>query len=168
MASSNHSSPHSIPLVRLHSTIGGRGRHRDDDVDFRTAPPVHLEIATPNRFDGHQDENINPLGQNTAPTHNKKKRSKDEDEDVDALISDLESHDGDEALEGEVDIKPGDARPVAEEFLQTDIFNGLTDNEVMTRRKKFGFNQMHEVEKSLILKFLGFFVGPIQSVMEVS
>jgi hypothetical protein len=44
----------------------------------------------------------------------------------------------------------------------------LSSQEVLSRRKKFGMNQMKEEKENLILKFLGFFIGPIQFVMEVS
>jgi H+-transporting ATPase len=74
-------------------------------------------------------------------------------------------------------------------MLQTDTRVGLTNEEVLQRRRKYGLNQMkyvdtantpsvelnrlntdkrHREEKeNLVLKFLGFFVGPIQFVMEV-
>lgn len=52
--------------------------------------------------------------------------------------------------------------------VQTDTRVGLTSEEVLQRRKKYGLNQMKEEKENLILKFLGFFVGPIQFVMEVS
>ena len=67
----------------------------------------------------------------------------------------------------ESDHEPGGARSVPEEFLQTDTNMGLSDQEVERRRKKFGLNQMKEEKENLILKFLGYFVGPIQFVMEV-
>lgn len=91
----------------------------------------------------------------------------DEDEDMDALIDDLESQDGIIDDEEEVKTEAGGARPVAEELLQTSTTHGLTEAEVLTRRKKFGLNQMKEEKPNLILKFLGYFVGPIQFVMEV-
>jgi magnesium-transporting ATPase (P-type) len=52
-------------------------------------------------------------------------------------------------------------------MLQTDTRVGLTSEEVLQRRRKFGLNQMKEEKENLLLKFLGFFVGPIQFVMEV-
>ena len=93
----------------------------------------------------------------------------DEEEDMDALIDELESQDGgagqeEEEEEGEA----GEAPPVPEELLQTDTRMGLTEHEVTTRRKKYGLNQMKEEKENLVLKFLGYFVGPIQFVMEVS
>ena len=90
----------------------------------------------------------------------------DEDENMDALIDELESQDG-QLEEEEEKTEAGAARPVPEELLQTDTRFGLTESEITVRRKKFGLNQMKEEKENLILKFLGYFVGPIQFVMEV-
>lgn len=92
----------------------------------------------------------------------------DDIEDIDALIDDLESQDGHEEEEEEVGEPGASARPVPEELLQTDTRIGLTTHEVEQRRKRFGLNQMKEEKENLILKFLMYFVGPIQFVMEVS
>jgi H+-transporting ATPase len=94
--------------------------------------------------------------------------SEEEDEDMDALIDELESQDGQEELqEEEEEAAAGDTPPIAEEYLQTSTRTGLTAAEVITRRKKFGLNQMKEEKENLVLKFLGYFIGPIQFVMEV-
>ncbi|KAH7320926.1 hypothetical protein B0I35DRAFT_450538 [Stachybotrys elegans] len=90
----------------------------------------------------------------------------DEDEDIDALIEDLESQDGHELEEEEEERSPGGGRAVPEDMLKTDSRVGLTEAEVLVRRKKFGLNQMKEEKENLVLKFLGFFIGPIQFVME--
>lgn len=92
----------------------------------------------------------------------------EEDEDIDALIEDLESQDHNVDYDDEEDAQPGGARPVPEELLQTDTRIGLTTSEVANRRKKFGLNQMKEEKENLVLKFLMFFVGPIQFVMEAA
>ncbi len=91
----------------------------------------------------------------------------EEDEDMDALIDDLESEDGATIEDTDEKTEAGNARPVVEEILQTSTTHGLTDAEVLIRRRKFGLNQMKEEKHNLMLKFLGFFVGPIQFVMEV-
>lgn len=92
----------------------------------------------------------------------------EDDEDIDQLIDDLESQDGHEEEVDEGDAAPGSsARPVPEDLLQTDTRTGLTAAEVEQRRKKYGLNQMKEEKENLILKFLMYFVGPIQFVMEV-
>lgn len=92
----------------------------------------------------------------------------DDDEDIDQLIDDLESQDGHEEEVDDTEATPGSsARPVPEDLLQTDTRTGLTSAEVEQRRKKYGLNQMKEEKENLILKFLMYFVGPIQFVMEV-
>ncbi|KAG9256377.1 uncharacterized protein F5Z01DRAFT_650000 [Emericellopsis atlantica] len=92
----------------------------------------------------------------------------EEDEDMDALIEDLESEDGHQFEEEEEDTNPGGGRTVPEDMLQTDSRVGLTESEVTARRKKYGLNQMKEEKENLLLKFLGFFIGPIQFVMEAA
>lgn len=120
---------------------------------------------------------LNPYGSNPQVElghlsakipHNEKKQlpDDDDDEDMDALIDDLESHDGRVEEEEEV-VEPGSAITVPEGLLQTNPEYGLSDNEVSARRKKYGWNQMKEEKENLILKFLSYFVGPIQFVMEV-
>lgn len=94
---------------------------------------------------------------------------KEEEGDIDALIDELESHDGHEGTEesdGNDEATNG-VRTIPEAFLNTDTRRGLTEIEVVARRKKFGLNQMNEDKENLILKFLSYFVGPIQFVMEV-
>jgi H+-transporting ATPase len=64
--------------------------------------------------------------------------------------------------EEEEETQPGGARVVPEDMLQTDTRVGLTSEEVVQRRKKYGLNQMKEEKENLILKFFGYFVGPIR------
>ena len=90
-----------------------------------------------------------------------------EDEDIDALIDELESQDGHEDEEEEA-TEGMSARPIPEELLQTDTTIGLTRHEVEARRKKYGLNQMKEEKENMFKKFLGYFVGPIQFVMEAA
>ncbi|RYP52601.1 hypothetical protein DL768_002251 [Monosporascus sp. mg162] len=108
--------------------------------------------------------------QSRAPATKPKVEEEEEDEDIDALIEDLESQDGhgfEEEEEGD-DNPAGAGRVVPEEMLQTDTRVGLTEGEVTNRRRKYGLNQMKEEKENLILKFFGFFVGPIQFVMEAA
>ncbi|KAH7089635.1 hypothetical protein FB567DRAFT_306865 [Paraphoma chrysanthemicola] len=93
----------------------------------------------------------------------------EEDEDIDALIDELESQDGGNAdYEEEEADQPGGMRLVPEELLLTDTRMGLNSAEVMARRKRFGYNQMKVEKENLFVKFLLFFVGPIQFVMEAA
>ena len=136
-----------------------------------TAPPNHLGTSVPgHHLDGHHDPEKHDLHDVSAAKPAKKVVDDDdeEDEDIDALIDDLESQDGQLAEEEEEETEAGGTPAISEDFLQTSTRTGLSDAEVLQRRKKFGLNQMKEEKENLILKFLGYFVGPIQFVMEVS
>lgn len=106
----------------------------------------------------------------TEPTNEKieKNVSDDEDEDIDQLILDLQSHHGDLDEEDDDAEIEGSFKAVPEELLKTDPTTGLTADEVTRRRKKYGLNQMSEDKENLVLKFVMFFVGPIQFVMEAA
>ncbi|KAH3901727.1 probable Plasma membrane ATPase 1 [Saccharomycodes ludwigii] len=96
--------------------------------------------------------------------------SSESDDDIDQLIEDLQSHHGldDDDDDDEEEHAAGASREVPEELLQTDPNYGLDDEEVSKRRKKYGLNQMAEDNESLVVKFIMFFVGPIQFVMEAA
>ncbi|MCJ1382674.1 plasma membrane H+-ATPase [Xylographa soralifera] len=132
--------------------------------------PNHLGATLPpHHFDGHNDSEKHELPAVAAlKPHELPEDEEEEDEDIDALIDDLESQDGqeEELIEDEVGV--GETPPISEDFLNTSRRTGLTDAEVLVRRKKFGMNQMKEEKENLILKFLGYFVGPIQFVMEAA
>jgi H+-transporting ATPase len=130
--------------------------------------PDHLRTSIPSGGLAHDSgadadtsaHHVNEKEKETAPPE-------EEDEDIDALIQELESEDGD--ADDEEEAQPGmSARPIPEELLNTDTRKGLTNQEVLERRKKYGLNQMAEEKENLIKKFLGYFVGPIQFVMEVT
>jgi H+-transporting ATPase len=125
--------------------------------------PHHLDT---NIESGQFDEKTSHV--NDPAVSKKPIEDEEDDEDMDALIDELESQDGHaEEDEGEETATPGGGRVVPEDQLQTDTRVGLTDDEVHARRKKYGMNQMKEEKENLILKFLGYFIGPIQFVMEV-
>ncbi|CEP20345.1 PMA1 [Cyberlindnera jadinii] len=107
----------------------------------------------------------------TEPTTEKIPKAEaddEEDDDIDALIDELQSDHGEDDLEEEAGEAGASARPVPEELLQTDPAYGLTSDEVTKRRKKYGLNQMAEEKENLIVKFMSFFIGPIQFVMEAA
>lgn len=133
-------------------------------------PPNHLGIeVSSHQLDGPHDPEKHEHSDVDVPHDNMQAADEDddEDEDIDALIDDLESQDGQVDEEEEDQIVSGEAPSISEEFLKTSTRTGLTDAEVLLRRKKFGMNQMKEEKENLILKFLGYFIGPIQFVMEV-
>lgn len=135
------------------------------NASSEAAPMNHLGT------NGRDPEKGAPMQDNSmaAPMNEKPPADIEEDADMDALIDELESQDGHaaDAEEVEDEVEAGGARPVSEELLATNINVGLTEQEVATRRKKFGLNQLKEEKENLVLKFLGYFVGPIQFVMEV-
>lgn len=106
----------------------------------------------------------------TEPTTEKveKNPSDDEEDDIDQLVLDLQSHKGLDDEESEEEDNGASFKAVPEELLKTDISTGLTSDEVAKRRKKYGLNQMAEDSENLVLKFVMFFVGPIQFVMEAA
>jgi H+-transporting ATPase len=144
-------------------TTGTSGTHAADSA----AAPNHLDTNIESGdFDNEKVEHHGTA----APAASEKKATahdEEEDEDMDALIDELESQDGHEEEEEENTDNPAVGRVVPEDQLQTDTRIGLTEQEVQQRRKKYGPNQMKEEKENLILKFLGYFIGPIQFVMEV-
>ncbi|VEU20557.1 DEKNAAC101465 [Brettanomyces naardenensis] len=113
-----------------------------------------------------------PEKEQAAQEHPEDKPEDDDDvEDIDQLVLELQSNGGAED-ESESDDEgaqePGSFKPVPENMLQTDPAIGLTDEEVLHRRKKFGANQMAEEKENLFIKFCTYFVGPIQFVMEAA
>jgi H+-transporting ATPase len=135
-----------------------------DNKDVGAAPALDTTIES-----GGFDEKR--AAETTAPPPKATKEpiadEEEEDEDIDALIEDLESQEGGDVFDEEEETQPGGGRIVPEDMLQTDSRVGLTESEVTTRRRKYGLNQMKEEKENLVLKFLGFFIGPIQFVMEV-
>ncbi len=56
---------------------------------------------------------------------------------------------------------PSELFEVPDEWLLTDIKQGLTDAQVEERRKKTGFNELTTEKENLFIKFLSYFQGPI-------
>lgn len=54
-----------------------------------------------------------------------------------------------------------DLYEVPEEWLDTDIKQGLTSAEVENRRRKTGFNELTTEKENMLVKFIGYFRGPI-------
>ncbi|EON61776.1 plasma membrane ATPase [Coniosporium apollinis CBS 100218] len=147
---------------------GEHGSHTSSDI----TPPNHLGANVPSGHFDEKKEYGNTHAGNDMPSKHATVEDDDEEEeeeDMDALIEELESQDAGIDPEGEEEAtQPGGAKPVPEEMLNTDTRVGLTDAEVTARRKKYGLNQMKEEKENLILKFLMYFVGPIQFVMEAA
>lgn len=111
--------------------------------------------------------NSDGTDQSTSFIANSFDGARDEICSIDGLIAELES-DTEEVEADEISLKKGKIQAANENLLQTDPILGLGDEEVTRRRRKFGFNQLNEEKSNHFKKLLGFFVGPIQFVMEVS
>lgn len=57
--------------------------------------------------------------------------------------------------------KGSDAGVVPEEWLDADIKQGISNHDVESRRKRFGWNEISSEKENLFIKFLSFFTGPI-------
>ncbi|KAM0440047.1 hypothetical protein ACHAPT_001150 [Fusarium lateritium] len=71
---------------------------------------------------------------------------------------------------GKVDTQEAAAEKqgIPESWLETDMHTGIASSEVETRRRRAGWNELTAEKENLIIKFLGFFTGPILYVMEVA
>ncbi|KAI6249167.1 Plasma membrane ATPase [Erysiphe necator] len=127
---------------------------------------VATSIRSEKPYIGASESNNIPRDSQETNEARKSIHFMDEEDDMDALIDELDSDDS--GTEEEVEINeniPGIGRIVPEDQLQTDPRTGLTEAEVLLRRKKYGANQMKEEKENMVLKFLGYFLGPIQFVM---
>ena len=55
----------------------------------------------------------------------------------------------------------GEGFVIPEEWSETDMHSGLSENDVEPRRKKAGFNELTTEKTNFFLQFLGYFRGPI-------
>ncbi|GAB7340059.1 hypothetical protein MBLNU457_6555t1 [Dothideomycetes sp. NU457] len=62
----------------------------------------------------------------------------------------------------------GDDGTVPEDWLEADIKQGISNHDVESRRKRFGYNEITTEKENLFIKFLMFFTGPILYVMEIA
>lgn len=62
---------------------------------------------------------------------------------------------------GKATTTEGDPGAVPEEWLDTDIKQGLDNADVESRRKRSGWNEISSEKENLFIKFLTFFTGPI-------
>ena len=79
----------------------------------------------------------------------------EEDEDIDALIDELQSVDPEDDPVEEFQ----DTSKIPEEMLQTDPSYGLHEQEVMLRRRKYGLNLLQIERESNLKKLLRYFIG---------
>ncbi|CDW97345.1 hypothetical protein, partial [Sporisorium scitamineum] len=60
------------------------------------------------------------------------------------------------------------AQKVPASWLETDMLKGISESEVSHRRSLFGYNELESPKENLLLKFIGFFRGPVLYVMELA
>ena len=87
---------------------------------------------------------------------------------LDDLLAALDAGDDEEQPVEEEISALGASKKIPDEYLHTDLTTGLYELEITQRRREYGWNQMREENRSHIKRFLMFFVGPIQFVMEVN
>ncbi|KAH8431880.1 plasma-membrane proton-efflux P-type ATPase [Aspergillus melleus] len=92
----------------------------------------------------------------------------DEDENIDTLIDELQSLDGHSDGDGPVLNDACSLSGISRDLPEVDRDTGLNEDEVSQRRRKYGLNRMKEEKQNLFLKFLSYFVGPVQFVMEAA
>jgi H+-transporting ATPase len=131
--------------------------------------------VAPNEPTGPNEANVTYEAKATLITNAQEKMSSmtdadddDREENIDDLIEELAFLDGGhpthtnrKSIESAKTCNPNPG-------FDTDITTGLSSEEATIRRKKYGPNQLKEAKENLYLKFLSFFVGPVQFVMEVS
>ncbi|KIN00198.1 hypothetical protein OIDMADRAFT_164423 [Oidiodendron maius Zn] len=62
----------------------------------------------------------------------------------------------------------GDGFETPDDWLNTDMKQGLKQHDVELRRKKTGWNELTTEKENMFLKFLSYFTGPILYVMELA
>ncbi|CCU99191.1 unnamed protein product [Malassezia sympodialis ATCC 42132] len=60
------------------------------------------------------------------------------------------------------------SQKVPSSWLETDVFQGISESEATKRRSQFGYNELESPHENLVLKFIGFFRGPVLYVMELA
>ncbi|KAJ7017284.1 plasma-membrane proton-e [Mycena alexandri] len=130
----------------------------------------------------------------TSPTHDEKQQNGDaaaepnyDGDEYDVLLQyakdqaeKAEQHD-DEEDEGEqkrkrlwyapwktVAVESDKERKIPDDWLQTNMTQGLADSDVETRRKQFGYNELQSPKENQFLKFVSYFRGPILYTMEIA
>ncbi|KAJ7213309.1 plasma-membrane proton-e [Mycena haematopus] len=143
------------------------GRTKPDDLESGPSTPT-----SPNHDEDEKDGD-------TAPNY--------EGEEYDVLLryakdqaAQADKHD-DEEDEGDgkrkrlwyapwktVAVQSDKEKKIPDDWLQTNMTQGLADNDVETRRKQFGYNELQSPKENQFLKFVSYFRGPILYTMEIA
>lgn len=131
-------------------------------------PGLFSSDVPSNRYYGNRKPTLqDALSQLSPSEHDTVSTNNDSIEAFDELIASLESDDETELSTEPQTTALGQARAVPSVLLETSPNQGLDDAEVLSRRKRYGWNVMKEECRSHLKTFLMFFVGPIQFVMLV-
>ncbi|KAJ5336721.1 uncharacterized protein N7506_004743 [Penicillium brevicompactum] len=88
------------------------------------------------------------------------------EESLTSLINELIAEEGNDIVPDTLVALPEKDTPYPSLLMETDYHEGLTDEQVADRRKAHGRNCLTQNTTNNWIKFLSFFVGPIQFVME--
>ncbi|KAL6720233.1 plasma membrane H+-ATPase [Lecanora helva] len=129
----------------------------------------HIDVPTEESTDAQKTSTEKPalaytISPGTSTGHD---GTMEDSEDLDRLIACLDAEESEEPVTVEEWSGAGAARKVPDDHLVTDPEVGLSENEVVQRRKIYGLNRMEGKNRSHIRHMLSFFVGPIQFVMQV-
>ncbi|KAJ5214034.1 hypothetical protein N7449_001203 [Penicillium cf. viridicatum] len=141
--------------------------HLQIDLNVASDSEMHDPIVSESKDSviGVQENDDFSLPETLKPITSFREES---EESLDHLIKELETEDGNEPDVDAITIRAGEVHPYPPSLLDTKANEGLDDAEVATRRKKYGWNRMKEQKRNHFIKFLSFFNGPVQWVMEIA
>ncbi|CAI7647264.1 unnamed protein product [Penicillium discolor] len=134
-------------------------------LDLASDPNMHDPIESKDSVIDVQENDNFSLPETLKPITSFQEES---EESLDCLIKELEAEDGSEPDVDAITIRAGEVHPYPPSLLDTKANEGLDDAEVAARRKKYGWNRMKEQKRNHVIKFLSFFNGPVQWVMEIA
>jgi len=114
-------------------------------------PPAHLAEVQP------VGSGRSPAADEVKGVHEKPDTNKPGKNGGDLQVDEQEHHEHKDEISPELEAQLG-----------TDPLHGLTDQEVEERRAQWGPNELKEVKKNPIIKFLGYFTGAIAYLIEVA
>ncbi|KAJ6620759.1 putative hydrogen-exporting ATPase [Mycena sp. CBHHK59/15] len=137
----------------------GRSKPQDLESGSPTPPPAEKDAAP--SYEGDEYDVLLRYANDQAALANK--------------------HDGDDDDEGDrpqkrlwyapwkkVTVKSDKEKKIPEDWLQTSMTQGLTDSDIDTRRRQFGYNELQSPKENQILKFISYFRGAILYTMEIA
>lgn len=150
------------------TAVNSPTRPRSNENQRPRNPGLFSSDIQTNRYYSYRRPTLqDALAQLSPSEHDAVSSNTDSIEAFDELLASLESDDETELSTESQTTALGEARPVPTVLLETPPNRGLDDAEVLSRRKRYGWNVMKKERRSHLKTFLMFFVGPIQFVMLV-